>query len=223
MRGQQLSAGAMARLLFSTTKNLRYSWQMISPLVRESGTLTASTHPPCCLKNVYGLRQVLDVVYDSVSTVDTTLYLAGIHVVLRHCIVSAAGGSAGGESGKYAGISQKSHVRRALIASLPLWWPPIWFFPRQAWETGPGSLQSCIVLYPLFARVVYAHQYLQSKLKVMNMERHFEHWRCGLVGYDTVWSGRDANVSGKTCLHVRGRGKNLTLTCQWWHRGEVDI
>jgi hypothetical protein len=101
-----------------------------------------------------------------------------------------------GESGNYAGISQKSYVHCALVTSLPHCWPPMGFFPRQAWETGPGSLQSCVVLQPLIARFVCSYRYLQCERKVVKKtDRHFEYCCCGLVRYDTVWSGR-----GYQCL-----------------------
>lgn len=108
MIDHRLAVGAMAHLAFLTTQNsLRDSW-LPRQLGNRARKQLLSPLPPIT-RNAYGLWQFLDVTCNSIFTFDTAVYLACLQSVLRQCFRWAALSSGGGESGNYAGFSQKSH------------------------------------------------------------------------------------------------------------------
>jgi hypothetical protein len=111
-----------------------------------------------------------------------------------------------------------------MITSLPLCWPPMGFFPRQAWETSQGDCK-VVLFFVRYSLALYLpiNTYSPNGRSYRCLKRHFEYWSCGLVRYDTVWSGRCTSVSGQTSLHTEGKGKRRLPNCQCSQRGEVEL
>lgn len=180
MIDHRLAVGAMPRLRFPATQNSLSSWQLTAPPISESGTLTTSLPSPPTppiTRTAYGLWQFLDVTCNSIFTFDTALCLAWLQSVSRHRIRWAAVSSGGGESGNYAGISQKSHCTAH--------WLHHYLCVGLQWGSSPDRREklvqvvcNVVLFFVRHSLALYMpiNTYSQNGRSYRRLKRHFEYW-----------------------------------------------